>query len=176
LATNLEESARRAGTHQWAESRLFEILGGWVATTPEPEVKVMFERHGSHCAWRATQWWDRLPVLADVERSSLCIAPPGPAAPVLERLATLEGTVERMAATYRLALPRLWAAYEGHRRAVGEVADSSTGRTLGIVSSDLAADWHEGEVQLQVLLSDASRVRAAAGAVSTLEERLATEY
>jgi hypothetical protein len=175
LATNLEESARRAGIHQWAESRLFEILGGWVANTPEPEVKVLFDRHSHHCAWRAAQWWDRLPVLAGVERSSLCIAPPGPAAPVLERLATLEGTVERMAVTYRLALPRLWAAYEGHRRAAADVADGSSVRTLGIVSGDLAADWREGEVQLQLLLSDSSRVKAAAAAVSTLEERLATE-
>jgi hypothetical protein len=173
LTTNLDESAGRAGAHQWAESRLFEILGGWVATTPELEIRLLLDRHSHHCAWRAAQWWDRLPVLAGVDRSSLCAPPPGPAAPAAEHLAGVEGTVGRLAAAYRVALPRLWVAYDRHGAAAGEVADSSTGRTLGIVSRDLAADWREGEARLQSLLADGGSVRAAAAAVSSLEGLLA---
>ena len=171
MATSLEESARRAGAHQWAESRLFEILGGWVATTPEPAIRGMLDRHSRHCAWRAAQWWDRLPLLADVERAALCTAPAGPAA-LADRLAELEGTPARLAGAYRVALPRLWAAYERHYADADDVGDGSTRRTLGIVGRDLAADWHEGEAALQEALATRADVSAAAAAAKALEETL----
>ena len=31
---DVEESARRVGNYKWAEMKLFEALGGWVATVP----------------------------------------------------------------------------------------------------------------------------------------------
>ncbi len=34
------ESARRVGNYKWIEMRLFEALGGWVATVPELDVKL----------------------------------------------------------------------------------------------------------------------------------------
>ena len=33
----LDESARRLGALVWTERRLFELLGGWVVSTPEPD-------------------------------------------------------------------------------------------------------------------------------------------
>ena len=36
----VEESARRVGNYKWIEMRLFEVLGGWVATVPELDVKM----------------------------------------------------------------------------------------------------------------------------------------
>ncbi len=176
MATNLDESARRAGAHQWAESRLFEVLGGWVPTTAEPEVRLLFDRHSNHCAWRAAQWWDRLPVLADVDRDELCRAPSEEAARAVEALRGLEGTVARLAGAHRVAIPRLYVAYGKHRSRTGTVADGSTLRTLGLLLPDLAADWHEGEAVLQDLLAGGrgggGAVREAAAAVTTLEDIL----
>ncbi|MDA8043711.1 MAG: hypothetical protein M0Z30_00490 [Actinomycetota bacterium] len=176
MPTTLDESARHAGGHQWAESRLFEILGGWVATTPEPDVRLMFDRHSHHAAWRAREWWDRLPVLAEVDRSTLCRAPRGPAVEAAERLAALEGTPVRMAGAYRFALPRLWASYDRHSRLLagaGEVADGSSWRTLGLVSPDLGSDWHQGETALQEVLRQRADIREANDALVALEELLA---
>ena len=34
---DVEETARRVGNYKWIEMRLFEVLGGWVATVPELE-------------------------------------------------------------------------------------------------------------------------------------------
>jgi hypothetical protein len=170
LATSLHDSARRGGAHQWAESRLYEVLGGWVATTPEFEPRLMLDRHSHHAAWRAEQWWARLPVLADVDRSELCAPPPGPAGQVADRLAGLEGTVSRLAASYRVVLPRMWAAYEHHRLVASVASDSSVLRTLAIVSVDLAADWREGEVMLQGLIRDRPAAAAAAAAAAELEQ------
>ncbi|HET9077741.1 MAG TPA: hypothetical protein VFN68_12485 [Acidimicrobiales bacterium] len=89
MSTSLDESARLAGSHAWFERRMFEILGSWVASTPDPAVKLMLDRHSQHHAWRARQWWDRLPVLADVDRDAL-IEPAGAAvAAALARLQAL---------------------------------------------------------------------------------------
>lgn len=169
MTISLEEAATLAGGHCWAERRLFEIVGGWVASTPEPAVKLMLDRHAQNHAWRAAQWWDRLPVLADVDRDSLVAAPGAPVAAAMESLRTLDGTVPRLAGAYRVLLPRLFAAYGRHRAAASPVSDGSTLRTLGIVGPDLASDWGEGEVTLQRLLCDEAAVDAAAGAVRRLE-------
>ncbi len=173
MGTTLDESARRAGSHQWVEARLYEILGGWVVTTREPEIRLLLDRHSRHCAWRAAQWWERLPVLADVDREQLCVPPADRVARALGHLAGLDGTAARLAGAYRVALPRLWSAYHRHGREADPVADGSTLRTLGFVAPDVAADWREGERHLQELLTDAALIGPAAGAVTVLEEILA---
>lgn len=152
MALALEESAREAGRRCWMERRLFEILGAWVGATPEPEARMLLDRHSQHHAWRAGQWWERLPVLADVERDLLCSPPDGPLPSALDRLATVEGTVRRLVCAYRVVMPRMWALYERHRLAADPLADSSTLRTLSMVMADLASDWREGEVVLQGLI------------------------
>lgn len=161
------------GGHGWAETCLFETLGRWVASTDEPEAKLLFDRHSQHHAWRARQWWDRLPVLADVERDRL-IQPPTPAAAaVATALARLDDTVSRVAGVYRVALPRLFAAYHHHRLRADPASDGSAIRTLDLLMPDVAGDWREGEVLLQLLLRDPTSVDRAAAAVASLERKLA---
>jgi hypothetical protein len=41
---DVEESARRIGNYKWAETKLFEALGGWIATVPELDVKMRLGR------------------------------------------------------------------------------------------------------------------------------------
>ena len=177
MSVTLEESAWRAGTHHWAESRLFELLGAWGPGLTDPELGLMLDRHSHHAAWRAREWWDRLPVLADVDRAALSAPPSARAGATLERLAAIDGEAGRLAAVYRFALPRLWAAYDGYRDRLatggGDVSDGSSRRTVGLVAADLAADWREGEVALQEVLRAPLRIREAADAVAALEELLA---
>jgi hypothetical protein len=175
VPVTLEESARRAGIHHWAESRLFELLGAWVPGLADPELRLMLDRHSHHAAWRAREWWDRMPVLADVDRVALSGPPSAPAGATLELLAAVDGEAARLAAAYRFALPRLWASYDRYRNrltAEGGVSDSSSLRTVGLVATDLAADWQEGEAALQEVLRSAHRIREAADAVAALEELL----
>lgn len=169
----LEEFGRWAGGHRWLERRLFEVLGSWVVPTIDPEAKLMLDRHSRHHAWRAAQWLDRLPVLADVDREALT-APPSPQAEeMMARLGALEGLAPRLAGVYRVALPRLSSRYECHRLAADPVPDGSALRTLRLVSADSEADWKEGERLLQARLVDAGSIQAASDAVSALELVLA---
>lgn len=172
MASDLETSARLAGTHQWLESRLFEVLGAWAADAASTEVQLMFDRHSRHCAWRASQWWDRLPVLADVERAALCAPYSTALEGLVRRLSELTEPIARLAGAYRVAIPRAWTAYDSHRLVAAPPSDGSTLRTLEIVSSDLASDWAEGESALQACLSDKGAVARSAGTVAALEELL----
>src|SRR3546814_4627208 len=61
----VEESARRVGHYKWIEMRLFEVLGGWVATVPELDVKLRLGTHCYHHAWHAELWHKRLPELRE---------------------------------------------------------------------------------------------------------------
>ncbi len=172
MTTNLEESARLAGSHAWMERRLFEILGGWVATTSEHAAKLLFDRHSSHHAWRARQWWDRLPVLADTDRQALAGSAVPAMAPALEQLAGLDTTVARLAGAYRFALPRLWSGYQSHVGSAGGPSDGSSLRTLQILLPDVTSDWQEGEALLQNLLAGRDEVLVASSTVEALEVTL----
>ena len=169
VALTLEDSARLAGGHCWMERRLFELLGGWVSSTPDPAAKLLFDRHSSHHAWRAGQWWDRLPVLADVDRAALVEADPVSLPEVLQSLAEAPATVGRLAGTYRFALPRLWSRYARHLALTNPTSDGSVMRTLRIARADIEADWREGEALLQDRLNDPDLVRCAADTVARLE-------
>ncbi len=169
VSITLEQGARRAGAYRWAEARLFEILGGWVTSTPEQEAKLLLDRHSQHHAWRARQWWDRLPLLAGVDRDALVDAPSPDAAAAADALAGTEGTVARLAALYRVALPRLVAAYTVHRQQATPLSDGATLRTLDLVGRDAEGDWREGEVLLQGLIVDVSSAQVAASSAGRLE-------
>ena len=43
---DVEETAKRVGNYKWLEIKLFEALGGGVATVPELDGKL---RLGTHC-------------------------------------------------------------------------------------------------------------------------------
>ena len=57
--------------------RLFEVLGGWVATVPELDVKLVLGRHTWFHAEHAKRWDERLPELREMNRERLNI-PPNP--------------------------------------------------------------------------------------------------
>jgi hypothetical protein len=68
---SVEDSARRVGNYKWIETKLFEVLGGWVATVPELDVKMRLGTHCYHHAWHAELWHKRLPELRRRTTSSL---------------------------------------------------------------------------------------------------------
>jgi hypothetical protein len=171
----LEEAAALAGGHCWVERRLFEVLGGWSAHTRGADATLALDRHAQHAAWRAAQWWDRLPVVAGIDREALVA--PGRGWRALDSAETGHGEpatadVAVLAVAYRVLLPRVVVGYARHLLRTSPLADGPVVRTLGQVRPDAAADWAEGEAVLQALLVDTAAVDAAAGAVASAERRL----
>ena len=165
------ETARRAAHAQWIEERIFETLGAWSTSVPEPEAGLLFARHASHHAWHAQLWAERRPELR--ERSV--------DGPLDERwirfVAALRApaddrTVLKLAGIYRVALPRLVGGYTAHLEVASPVADEPVARVLELVLRDELDDWREGEMFLQSLLTTADLVRDAARHQADLEALL----
>jgi len=169
---SLEESGRLLGGHCWIERRLYEIVGQWVPTMADPAVKIVLDRHSQHHAWRAGQWWDRLPVVADVDRDALVTAPTPGWRELADELGRLGDPLERLAGAYRVALPRLAARYRAHAAATDPLTDGAARRTLGHVGPDLGADWAEGEAELQLRVTAPAEAAAVAALTGRLEARL----
>ncbi len=169
----VEESARRVGHYKWIEMRLFEALGGWVATVPELDVKTMLGRHCYHHAWHAELWHKRLPELREMNPERLTRAPNAELEAFVAALTEPEGhdqTIEKLVGVYRVLLPRKIAAYRYHLAATSPITDGPTIRSLGFVLGDEETDWREGEMVLQALIETDDEVERAARRQAELEK------
>src|SRR5215475_6559646 len=110
---------------------MMRILGGWIALTPEVDVKLLFGRHVWDCAQHADLWGRRLPEL----RSKAQESEPANAAVVaaFDLIETAEApgqTVERVTAIYRVMKPHLATVYERHLAVANPVYEPPTRRIL----------------------------------------------
>lgn len=168
-------TARCIGNYRWIEMRVFEALGAWVATVPEPEVKLCLGTQSYKHAWHAELWRQALPEIGEltVER---CTAPANDgvvafaAALVEPQDAAL--TVEKLVGVYRVLLPRKIAAYTTHLQHANPVSDGPTIRALELALHDELDDWRAGELLVQSLLTNGSLVERAARRQATLEALL----
>src|SRR5690242_743083 len=105
---DVDESARRVGGYKWIEMKLFEALGGWVATVPELDVKMRLGTPCYHPAWHAELWHKRLPELREMNPDRLT----KPATPEIEAFMeamtepeAADLTIEKLVGVYRVLIP-----------------------------------------------------------------------
>ena len=169
---DVEESARRVGNYKWAEMKLFEVLGGWVATVPELDVKM---RLGTHCykhAWHSELWHKRLPELREMNPERLTVAPNDAMVRFVEAMTEPEApelTIEKLVGVYRVFIPRFIAAYTYHLNGTSEITDAPTIRSLKFILHDEFEDWRDGEMILQSLIETPEEVARAAAHQQRLE-------
>jgi hypothetical protein len=146
------------------------VLGGWVPSTPEPEVKLLFRAHSFQHAWHAELWGGLLPVSGAGE-----VALGRSVGGVLDALVAATGSVERLAGAYRAVLPRLVTTYRACRQRACEPSDAPLGRVLTLVLADDEGAWRAGEALLQSLVAGATEAERAAATVGAIEAKFATE-
>ena len=164
-AFSLEESAKRIGHYRWIEMRLFEVLGSWVATVPELDVKMCMGVHCRHHAWHAELWLERLPELREMSADALTVPPNAELVAFVDAMAAPaepERTIEKLVGVYRVLIPHKVAAYTFHLNRASAIADASTIRSLRFVLGDEIEGWRDGEVLLQSLMTTPEVVRTAA--------------
>jgi len=171
---SVEESARRVGNYKWVEMRLFEALGGWVATVPEMDVKI---RLGTHCykhAWHADLWHKRLPELREMNPDRLTQPANDAMVAFMDAVTEPEApdqTIEKLTGVYRVLIPRKIAAYTYHLNVTSTITDAPTIRSLKFILTDEYDDWRDGEMMLQSLIrtpEDAERAAARARRLEAL--------
>ena len=174
-AFNVEETARRVGNYKWIEMRLFEALGGWVATVPELDVKL---RLGTHCykhAWHADMWHKRLPELREMNPERLT-APANDDVVAFMDAVTEPGehdqTIEKLVGVYRVLIPHKIAAYTYHMNNTSTITDAPTIRILRLALQDEFEDWRDGEMLLQSLIETEEEVDRAMAHQARLEKMI----
>jgi hypothetical protein len=168
----LEETARRLGAYRWVELRMFELMGGWVTTTPELEVKLALATQGSHHAWHAELWLERLPVTAELSVEQLTVPATAAVSDLLAAVADVGSpglTIGRLVGVYRVIVPRIIAAYSFHLDHTSMVADAPVIRTLRFALNDELEDWRAGEMLVQSLIGSEEDARRAAARLADLE-------
>ena len=171
-AFTVEETARRVGQYKWVEMRLFEALGGWVATVPELDVKLRLGTHTYKHAWHAELWHKRLPELREMNPERLT-------QPANERVEAFMAamtepedkglTIEKLVGVYRVLIPHKIAAYTYHRNNTSTITDAPTIRSLDFALADEISDWRDGEMLLQSLIETEAEVQRAATHQARLE-------
>jgi hypothetical protein len=171
-AFTVEESAKRVGHYKWIEMRLFEVLGGWVATVPELDVKMKLGTHCYHHAWHAELWHKRLPELREMNPERLAVPPNDEMVAFVDALTEPEApelTIEKLVGVYRVLIPHKIAAYTYHLNNTSSITDAPTQRSLGFILQDEYDDWRDGELILQSLIETEEHVQRATARQGELE-------
>src|SRR4051794_17648888 len=155
--------------------KLFEALGGWVATVPELDVKM---RLGTHCykhAWHSELWHKRLPELREMNPERLNVPGNEQVAAFMEGV-TEPGdpgqTIEKLVGVYRVLIPHKISAYTFHLNNTSTITDAPTIRSLKFALQDEFDDWRDGEMLLQSLLETSEEVERAARHQAKLESMI----
>jgi hypothetical protein len=170
---SVEETARRVGNYKWAEMRLFEVLGGWVATVPELDVKMVLGRHTYHHAWHSELWHKRLPELREMNPDRLTLPANDAFVTFMDAVREPEApehTIEKLVGVYRVLIPRFIAAYTFHKNGTSRITDSPTIRSLDFALQDEFEDWRDGEMLIQSLLDTPEKVERASKRQLELEQ------
>ena len=172
-AFSVEETARRAGHYKWTEMKLFEALGGWIATVPELDGKM---RLGTHCykhAWHAELWHKRLPELREMNPDRLTLPANDAMVRFIDAMTEPESpdqTIEKLVGVYRVLIPRFIAAYTYHMNNTSEITDMPTIRTIKFILQDEFDDLRDGEMLLQSLIDSPEEAERAAAHQARLEK------
>jgi hypothetical protein len=141
------------------------VLGGWMALTPELDVKLLFGRHVWDCAQHADLWGRRLPELRAAAQES------EPANDAVVALWTLIETaerphesIERVVAIYRVMKPHLATVYERHLAVANPVYEPPTRRILERCIAEERRHAASGVRVLERLLADDAALLARAQA------------
>jgi hypothetical protein len=173
-AFTVDETARRVGHYKWTEMKLFEALGGWIATVPELDVKMRLGTHCYHHAWHADLWNKRLPELREMNTERLTVPADGMEAFIaaMTEPEDQDQTIEKLVGVYRVLIPHLISAYTYHLNNTSTITDAPTIRSLKFAIADEFEDWRDGEMIIQSLLETPEEVERAAAHQVKLEKLL----
>ena len=161
----VDESAKRVGHYKWIEMKTFEVMGGWIATVPELDVKMRLGAHCYHHAWHAELWHKRLPELREMNQDRLTEPPNDELVAFVDAMTEPEApetTIEKLVGVYRVLIPAKIAAYTYHRNNTSTITDAPTIRSLEFALADEFEDRRDGEMILQSLIETPEEIERAA--------------
>jgi hypothetical protein len=171
---SVKRSANYLMNYRYAEERMMRMMAGWIALTPEIQVKLEIARHVYEDALHTDMLGKRLAEL----RSPAQVSKPG--SPdfanlmnTIEDKEQWEDTIERLVGIYRVLKPHLVSHYSAHLAAANPVYEPPTLRILEHLVEDEKRHIERGSVLLGDLLDSPEKHMRAARWEAELLERLA---
>jgi uncharacterized ferritin-like protein (DUF455 family) len=150
----LDREQKRLARYRFLENQMMSLMGGWVQTIEDADVKVAFGRHLYEDALHSDALKRRLPELNVRSERHQEAAPSDAFVGLLDDLWPLDGDLPRLVALYRVLKPHYVAILETHLTEVF-AADEPTAR---IVEDILRQERHH----IQWAERTIERLRAAA--------------
>jgi hypothetical protein len=167
MTMTVNDRARAVGTFRFIEVKLMELVAAWTPITPEMEAKVMFGRHIWDFAQHADSLGKRTFELRQKEHYTL---PADPAyVALLNRVAQMHGTVERISALYDTVLPGLVRRYESYVSGTDPILDEPT----VVIMERIVADLKRQSAQARALLRELGMAPVTQEPLALEESRLA---
>lgn len=171
---SVRQSATYIMNYRYAEERMMRMMGGWIALTPELEVKLEMARQVYEDALHADMLGKRLGEL----RSPAQVSKPCNEAFVtfmnaIEDKEEWDDTIERLVGIFRVLKPHLIAHYSAHVAAANPVYEPPTLRILQHMLEEEKRHAERGSVLLGDLLDTPEKHMRAAKWQAQLEELLA---
>jgi hypothetical protein len=143
MRLTVSDRARRIATFRFIEVKLMETAARWTPTTPEMEVKVLLGRH----IWDFAQHADALGKRTFELRAPLQHSerPRDAYVELLDEVAALTGTAERLAALYDAVLPGLDARHERYLGDADPILDAPSVVILERIRADARRQRGEAE-------------------------------
>jgi 1,2-phenylacetyl-CoA epoxidase catalytic subunit len=171
---SVRQSATYIMNYRYAEERMMRMMAGWIALTPELEVKLEMARQVYEDALHADALGRRLGELRSQAQVS---RPPNEAfvtfTNAIEDKEEWGDTIERLAGIYRVLKPHLVSHYSAHVAAANPVYEPPTLRILTHMVEEEKRHIERGLVLLNDLLDSHEKHKRAADWQAHLEELLA---
>lgn len=145
--------------YAWLESRRFELLGAWVPSVAELDVKALLATQSHHHAWHASLWERHLPHRSGHQPGAGSVE--HPLAPVIAAVAGAEAILERLVGAYRVLAAAAVAAYTRELECSHNVSGAAVARTCRLILADQVDDRAQGEAALEALVRPGDDVTRA---------------
>jgi 1,2-phenylacetyl-CoA epoxidase catalytic subunit len=170
---SVRQGATYISNYRYAEERMMRMMAGWIALTPQIEVKLEMARQVYEDALHTDALGKRLP-----ELRALVVSKPPNAEFVtfmnaIEDKEEWEDTIERLVGIYRVLKPHLISHYSAHIEAANPVYEPPTLRILARLVEEEKRHVERGSVLLDDLMDSPEKHRRAAQWQAHLEELLA---
>ena len=149
MLLSVRERGETVATLRWIHVRLMETIASWVPTTPEMEVKLLFGAH----VWDVAQHADALGKRTYELRMPLqhSLQPSEPYRQLVDDLAQIKDTSERLACFYDGMLAALAVRYRHYLARTDSLLDAPTVRIfehIGREQARMIVEGHELLAQL----------------------------
>ena len=166
----VRENSQRLANYRYLEIQLLEMLGGWCHTTSQLAYKAAFGYHVYDHAQSADRLGERMEQLRSGRETQ---EPASDAfAHLCEDVWSLESSLDRLVAVYRVLEPHLVSTYVYHADATDPLTDAPTVRLLRQLAATGQSHVAWGQAVLDALTQQPEDRRRALELQSELEARL----